>query len=104
MNFSGVEKDDSDFIDISDEDYDPQVALRRGFLRGGFAKYYDESGSKLLPCSRGSFVDISDTRPRCKDCPAGKLTQVLCIKLAHSYIQESKLRTDLKYESCVLNA
>ena len=60
--------------------------MRKVFLQAGFARYYDESGLKLLPCPPGTFVNISDTRPRCKDCPAGKLTHVLCIKLAHAFI------------------
>ena len=66
-----------------------QEWLRPVLSQDGFANYYDKSGSKLLPCPRGTFVNISDTRPTCKDCPAGKHTQVLCIKLAHSCIQES---------------
>ena len=74
-NFRGVEKDDSDFIDISKEDSLMQVSLRRIFHRAGFANQYDTSGLKLLPCPRGTFVNIADTSPfpRCTDCPAGKL-------------------------------
>ena len=68
-----MEKDDSEFIDISDESGYFEETVRQVFFQAGFAKYYDESGSKLLPCPPGTFVDISDTRKRCKDCPAGKL-------------------------------
>ena len=103
MNFRGVEKSDSEFIDISGEDFGVREQLREVFLQAGFANYYDESGFKLLPCPPGTFVDISDTRPRCIDCPAGKLTQVICIKLAYAYKYQIP-RTDLKCESCVLNA
>ncbi|XP_068756626.1 putative leucine-rich repeat-containing protein DDB_G0281931 [Montipora capricornis] len=67
----GIEKDDSEFIDISDKSAFLRGPLREVFLQAGFANYYDESGYKLLPCPPGTFVDISDTRPRCKDCPAG---------------------------------
>ncbi|XP_068723830.1 uncharacterized protein [Montipora capricornis] len=69
----GVEKDDYDFIDISKEDFLMQYHLRRIFHRAGFANQYDTSGLKLLPCPRGTFVNIADTSPfpRCTDCPAG---------------------------------
>ena len=89
MNFRGVEKDDSEFIDISAARSWEQKWLRLVLSQDGFANYYNESVSKLFPCPLGTFVNISDTRSMCKDCPAGKLTKVLCIKLAHSYIQES---------------
>ena len=89
LNFRGVEKDDSEFIDISEAWPWEQQWLRSVLSKDGFANYYNKSRSKLLPCPRGTFVNISDTRPTCKDCPAGKLTQILCIKLAHSCIQES---------------
>ena len=73
-------------------------SLRKVFLQAGFAKYYDESDYKLLPCPRGTFVDISDTRPRCKDCPAGKLKQILCIVLAHSCIQFQESNTKNRFK------
>ncbi|XP_068690440.1 uncharacterized protein, partial [Montipora foliosa] len=66
----GVEKGDSEFIDISNESIFVRDQLREVFLQAGFAKYYDESGFKLLPCPPGTFVNMSDTRPRCIDCPA----------------------------------
>ena len=102
MNFRGVEKGDSEFIDISDEAFFARDQLREVFLQAGFANYYDESGFKLLPCPPGTFVNISDTKPSCIDCPAGKLTQVICIKLAHAYKYRIP-RTDLKCESCVVS-
>ncbi|XP_068756646.1 uncharacterized protein [Montipora capricornis] len=67
----GVEKGDSEFIDISDEDSRVREQLREVFLQAGFANYYDERGFKLLPCPPGTFINISDTKPRCLDCPAG---------------------------------
>ena len=75
MNFRGVEKDDSDFVDISSEDSLIQKYVRKLFHRAGFAKQYDTSGLRLLPCPRGTFVNIADTSPLpgCTDCPAGKL-------------------------------
>ena len=76
--------------------------MRKVFLQAGFAKYYDESGIKLLPCPRGTFVNISDTSPKCKKCPAGKLTQILCIKLAHSCIQESNTKNLFKVRELCL--
>ena len=102
MNFRGVEKDDSEFIDISNVYIDARESVRKVFLQAGFAKYYDESGFKLLPCPRGTFVNISDTRPKCKKCPAGKLTQILCIKLAHSCIQESNTKNLFKVRELCL--
>ena len=92
MNFRGVEKDDSEFIDISNVDISAMETVRKVFLQAGFAKYYEESDLKLLPCPPGTFVNISDTSPKCKKCPAGKLTQILCIKLAHSCIQEANTK------------
>ena len=75
MNFRGVEKDDSNFVEIPSGDSLIQEIVRRLFHRAGFAKQYDSSGLKLLPCPRGTFVNIADTSPLpgCTDCPAGKL-------------------------------
>ena len=119
MNFRGVEKDDSDFIDISADYFYAQRRMKdmrlpsqfveamtsafkemliKLYLQAGFAKYYNESDLKLLPCPPGTFVNIADTRPRCKDCPAGKLAQILCIKLAHSCIQESDTKNRFKVQ------
>ena len=75
-----MEKDDSEFIEIPAEPRDLKELMRQVFFQAGFAKYYNDSGSKLLPCPPGTFVDISDTRKGCKYCPAGKLAQILCIK------------------------
>ena len=123
MNFRGVEKDDSEFIDISADYFYVQRRLKdfgwpshvveavasafkemlsKVFLQAGFAKYYNESDLKLLPCPPGTFVNIADTRPRCKDCPAGKLAQILCIKLAHSCIQESDTKNRFKVQELYL--
>ena len=82
-----MEKDDSEFIVVSNE------LLFDALLKAGFARIYaDGGGPKLLPCPPGTFVDISDTRPSCKVCPAGKLTQMLCTKVVHSYIHELKTK------------
>ena len=85
-----MEKDDSEFIVASD------FWLHNALLKAGFARNYKGSGSKLLPCPPGTFVDISETRPMCKVCPAGKLTQILCTKVAHSCIQELKTKNRFK--------
>ena len=85
-----MEKDDSEFIVASDG------LLHYAFLQAGFARNYDGSDSKFLPCPPGTFVDISDTSPRCKVCPAGKLTQMLCTKVVHSCIQELKTKNRFK--------
>ena len=75
MNFRGVEKDDSNFVEIPSGDSFIQEYVRGLFHRAGFAKQYDNSGLKLLPCPSGTFVNIADTSPLpgCTDCPAGKL-------------------------------
>ena len=75
-----MEKDDSEFVEIPGGPGYFEEMMRQVFFQAGFAKYYDESVSKLLPCPPGTFVDISDIRKRCKYCPAGKLAQILCIK------------------------
>ena len=72
LNFSGAAKSDSDFIDISDADSQVQQPLREVLLWAGFATNFDKTGLKLLPCPPGTFVNISDSIPRCIDCPAGK--------------------------------
>ena len=84
LNFRGVEKDDSEFIDISIGEYLLETSLRKAFYQAGFAKHYGNSDLKLLPCPLGTFVNISNTSSRCIDCPAGKLGYVSRIKLADS--------------------
>ena len=79
LNFRGVEKDDSEFIDISFGGYRVESSLCKAFYQAGFAKHF-----KLLPCPFGTFVNISNTSSRCIDCPAGKLGYVSRIKLAYS--------------------
>ena len=91
-----MEKDDSEFI------FDPDGVLRNALLKAGFARNYGGSFSKFLPCPPGTFVDISDTRPRCKVCPAGKLTQMLCTKVVHSCIQELKTKNRFKVRELCL--
>ena len=84
LNFRGVEKDDSEFVDISFGGYFAQTSLRKAFYQVGFAKHYGNSDLKLLPCPLGTFVNISNTSSRCIDCPAGKPRYVSRIKLAYS--------------------
>ena len=84
LNFRGVEKDDSEFIDISFGAHWVQNSLRKAFYQAGFAKHYGNSDLELLPCALGTFVNISNTNSRCIDCPAGKLGYVSRIKLAYS--------------------
>ena len=84
LNFRGVEKDDSEFIEIRVGDYWLQTSLRKAFYQAGFAKHYGNSDLKLLPCPLGTFVNISNTSSRCIDCPAGKLGYASRIKLAYS--------------------
>ena len=91
-----MEKDDSEFI------FAWGKSLRDALRKAGFARNYKGSGFKLLPCPPGTFVDISDTRPRCKVCPAGKLTQILCTKVAHSCIQELKTKNRFKVRELCL--
>ena len=84
LNFRGVEKDDSEFIDISFGGYWARTSLRKAFYQAGFAKHYRNSDLKLLPCPLGTFVNISNTGSRCIHCPAGKLGYLSRIKLAYS--------------------
>ena len=84
LNFRGVEKDDSEFIDISFGGFFAQTSLRKAFYQAGFAKHYGNNYLKLLPCPLGTFVNISNTGSRCIHCPAGKLGYVSRIKLAYS--------------------
>ena len=70
--FSGVQENESEFIDISELGYNERRNIRETFVRSGFADdsvgYY-----KLLPCPLGTFADSFQTDPKCKNCPAGKL-------------------------------
>ena len=70
FHFSGLEQDDSKYIDISDSG--ARHDLLSAFKKSGFANqslgYY-----KLLPCSLGWFVNSSSEDNNCKECPAGKL-------------------------------
>ena len=84
LTFRGVEKDDSEFIDISFGWYLVETSLRKAFYQVGFAKHYGNSDLRLLPCPLGTFVNISNTSSRCINCPAGKLRYVSRIKLAYS--------------------
>ena len=84
LTFRGVEKDDSEFIDISFGWYSVETSLRKAFYQAGFAKHYGNSDLRLLPCPLGTFVNISNTSSRCINCPAGKLRYVSRIKLAYS--------------------
>ena len=69
FHFSGLEQDDSKYIDIS------RVAFREvlsAFKKSGFANQ-SLGDYKLLPCSLGWFVNASSEDNNCKECPAGKL-------------------------------
>ena len=70
FHFSGLEKDDSEYIDIpySFVRDDLLSALKKsGFANQSVGKY------KLLPCSLGWFVNASSEANKCIECPAGKL-------------------------------
>ena len=70
FHFSGLEKDDSEYIDI------PYSLVRddllSAFKKSGFANQ-SVGKYKLLPCSLGWFVNASSEDNNCKECPAGKL-------------------------------
>ena len=74
FHFSGLEWDDSEYIDIS-LTYAPtnlKNELLSAFKRSGFANQ-SVGKYKLLPCSLGWFVNASSEDNNCKECPAGKL-------------------------------
>ena len=73
FHFSGLEQDDSKYIDISRTSAPTSVKneLMSAFKRSGFANQVGEY--KLLPCSLGWFVNASSKDNNCKECPAGKL-------------------------------
>ena len=62
-----------EFIDIRSVVIPTEVReeLRNMFLRSGFA---NESNGRywLLPCATGTFVNSSESAPKCQKCPAGK--------------------------------
>ena len=76
LHFSGIQKNKSEFIDISYlRDTKEREELRYFFLRVGFA---DESAGtyKLRPCPLGTSVDTLRGTPTCKNCSAGKFKRL----------------------------
>ena len=74
FHFSGLEQDDSKYIDIS-RTFAPTFVINEllsAFKRSGFANQ-SVGEYKLLPCSLGWFVNASSEDNNCKECPAGKL-------------------------------
>ena len=71
LHFSGVHRNSSEFIDISNLGYFQKKVLHEVFVQSGFA---DSIGKdKFKPCPLGTFADSSHTHPKCKKCSAGKL-------------------------------
>ena len=76
LHFSGIQKNKSEFIDISYlRDWAEREKLRFIFIRAGFA---DESAGnyKLRPCPLGTSVDTLRAKPTCKNCSAGKFKRL----------------------------
>ena len=73
FHFSGLEQDDSKYIDISRHPSFVRNELLSAFKRSGFANQVGKYKYKLLPCSLGWFVNASSEDNNCKECPAGKL-------------------------------
>ena len=71
FHFSGVQEDESEFIDISNVDLLVGDNVRKKFVRSGFADKRSDK-NELRPCPLGTFVDSSLTDPHCKNCSAGK--------------------------------
>ena len=70
--FSGVGQDDSEYIDISQQDSWLIMQLLTAFKQAGFANQ-SVGYFKLLQCSLGTFVNASATAIKCIECPAGKI-------------------------------
>ena len=88
FDFSGLGKDDNDYIQIPSDftlglvpdwmAHDLKVRLRHAlfeaFAGAGFARRKDQDKYKLLPCLKGTFVNSSATDPSklvCLECPPG---------------------------------
>ena len=87
FDFSGLGKDDYDYIQIPSDHIDwladviahaLKVSLRHAFFDAfagaGFARRKDQDKYKLLPCRKGTFVNSSATDPSklvCLECPPG---------------------------------
>ena len=88
FDFSGLGKDDNDYIEISSIWLGVRDTLFEAFAGAGFARRKDQDGNKLLPCPRGTFVNPSATdhsKLVCLECPAGSYNilttrQSYCIK------------------------
>ena len=70
FHFSGLEQDDSKYIDISGSSV--KYSLLSAFKQSGFANQ-SVGEYKLLPCSLGWFVNASSETNECTECPAGKV-------------------------------
>ena len=88
FDFSGLGKDDNDYIKIPSNFTDWNVSdwiaddlkvrvrhvLCEAFAGAGFARRKDQDEDKLLPCRKGTFVNSSATEPSklvCLECPPG---------------------------------
>ena len=72
LHFSGVHRESSEFVDISNlPSWRVKNLVRGVFVRSGFAN--KTKMDKLGPCPLGTFVDSSRADPSCQHCPAGKL-------------------------------
>ena len=77
--FSGLGQDDSEYIDLSQDDIRIKETLFEAFGRAGFASQA-HGKMKLSPCPVGTFVNPSAVITsrygtvfvECKECPAGK--------------------------------
>ena len=70
FHFSGLEQDDSEYIDIQGSLVRDE--LLSAFKKSGFANQ-SVGEYRLLPCSLGYFVNASSEDNNCIECPAGKL-------------------------------
>ena len=103
--FSGLGQDDTEYIDISEEDVNVRGVLFEAFGRAGFANQ-THGKYKLLPCTLGTFVNqtVSDrANLKCLECPAGKaffINVTLNLKEARFFLSTaSTLRHRLTPES-----